>query len=115
MTRDGLLGSARQMRKEPTEAEALLRAGLRGRQFAGMHIRRQRPIGPYIVDFCCLQRKLVIEVDGDHHLTTEYVVYDTDRTTFLETRRFRVLRISNATVMTNIDEALRLIEEAGTN
>lgn len=102
------------MHKEPTEAEALLWAALRGTQITGMHIRRQRPIGPYIVDFCCLKRKLVIEVDGDHHRGEEHAAYDIERTAFLERLGFRVLRLRNSMVMNNVEEALRIIEDAAT-
>ena len=59
---------ARDLRQNPTDAERKLWAHLRLRQVHGHKFRRQRPIGPYIVDFVCLEERLVIEVDGSQHL-----------------------------------------------
>jgi len=61
---------ARKLRKNMTDAERLLWQHLRNRQLGGYKFRRQRPIGPYIVDFVCLEKKLVIEVDGGQHAGT---------------------------------------------
>src|SRR5438105_4690949 len=56
---------ARQLRRDQTETEAFVWARLRGRRFAGFKFRRQHPIGNYFVDFVCLARRLVIELDGE--------------------------------------------------
>ncbi len=58
---------ARQLRKNMTDAERVLWAKLRRRQMFGLKFRRQQPLGDYIVDFVCLEKKLVIEVDGGQH------------------------------------------------
>ena len=59
---------ARQLRKNPTDAEQALWNILRGRQVSGYRFRRQAPIGPYIVDFVCFDNRLIIEVDGGQHM-----------------------------------------------
>ena len=84
MPRDGLIGSARQMRKEPTEAEKALWKALRRKGIEAMRFRRQRVVGPYIVDFCCLEQRIIVEVDGSHHQDDEVQAYDSQRTEFLE-------------------------------
>ena len=81
---------ARQLRKNMTDAERTLWRHLRLRQFAGYKFRRQQPIGKYIVDFVCFENKLVIEFDGSQH--SEEVVYDLERSSWLEEQGFRVLR-----------------------
>jgi very-short-patch-repair endonuclease len=81
---------AREFRHEPTPAEAKLWACLSAHRFADIHFRRQHAIGPYIMDFCSPRKKLIIEVDGSQHLDQE--VYDTERTTFLESKGYHVLR-----------------------
>ena len=98
---------ARDLRQRSTDAELALWICLRNRQLAGCKFRRQVPIGKYIVDFVCLERKVVIEVDGSHH--QEQAPYDTDRTTWLESQGFQVLRFWNHEVLTDaeaVQEAL---------
>ena len=104
-----MIGAARQLRKDATEAERVLWEALRRKQADGMRFRRQRVIGPYIVDFCCLTHRLVVEVDGAHHGETEYLAYDEDRTRYLEGHGFRVLRFENLVVMNDVDGVVRRI------
>jgi very-short-patch-repair endonuclease len=85
------LKRARRLRREQTDAERKLWSTLRGRRFADLKFRRQFPIGRYIVDFCCIERKLVIELDGEQHATQ--VEADSIRTGFLAEYGYRVLRI----------------------
>jgi very-short-patch-repair endonuclease len=73
---------AQEMRHAMTRAEAHLWFGLL-RDYVP-RVRRQRPFGPYIADFYCASRRLVIEVDGDSHFTPQGVAYDAERTAFLE-------------------------------
>ena len=97
---------ARDLRQRSTDAERALWR-LRNRQLVGYKFRRQVPIGEYIIDFVCLERKVVIEVDGGHH--QEQAPYDTDRTTWLESQGFQVLRFWNHEVLTDaeaVQEAL---------
>lgn len=63
--RSPLIDRARDLRRQQTPAEAKLWAHLCSRQFAGLEFRRQRPIGPYIVDFYCAAWRLAVEIDGD--------------------------------------------------
>src|SRR5256885_1095580 len=58
---------ARRLRRNETEAENILWQQLRNRKLEGLKFRRQFPIGPFFADFCCLERKLIVEVDGGQH------------------------------------------------
>ena len=88
---------ARQLRKNLTDAEQALWQILRNRQVSGYRFRRQAPIGPYIVDFVCFENRLVIEVDGGQHV--EQADYDAERTAWLESAGFRVIRFWNNQVL----------------
>lgn len=101
--------NARKLRKELTPAERRLWACLRGDRL-GVNFRRQHALGPYIADFCCVKKKLVIELDGSQHL--EQVEYDQRRTEFLQGRGYRVLRFWNRDVMHDLDGVLRAILHA---
>ena len=101
---------ARELRKNPTEAERRLWQHLRLRQFDGYKFRRQQPLGPYIVDFICLEKKIVIEVDGGQHSTQ--VQYDNERTAWLAAHGFRVLRFWNNEVLSEIEKVKEVIWEA---
>lgn len=79
---------ARLLREKETDAERNLWSRLRRRQVLNAKFRRQHPLFGYIVDFCCLERRLVVELDGGHHMST--TDDDQKRTQFLETRGFRV-------------------------
>lgn len=70
--------------------------------------RRQHPIGPYFVDFCSIERGLIVEVDGGQH--AERSVEDETRTSFLQSRGYRVLRFWNHRVLANTNEVLDEIE-----
>ena len=107
--RDGMVGAARELRKNPTEAEKVLWEALRRKQAEGMRFRRQRVIGPYIVDFCCLGRKLIVEVVGANHYEAEGLAYDADRTAYLKGYGFRVLRFENAAVLNDVDGVVAAI------
>ena len=85
------------MRREMTQAELKLWRILRNWSLVGIKFRRQVPIGNYIADFCCLDRRLVVEVDGGQH--AEYEVADASRTRFLSQEGFRVLRFWNDQVL----------------
>lgn len=98
---------ARQLRHRSTKAEQQLWRALRNRQIAGAKFRRQHAIGAYIVDFVCLERKLVIEVDGGQHL--QQVEHDEKRTAFLESKGLRVLRFWNHDVLQQTTVVLEVI------
>ena len=85
---------AKKMRKEYTEAEGMLWDLLRDNKL-GVKFRRQHPIDKYIVDFICLQEKLIVEADGDYHTTDEQKFYDAERTRVLNDIGFEVIRFAN--------------------
>lgn len=105
-----LFDRARDLRKELTATEQLLWSRIRRRQVAGYKFRRQQVLGPYIVDFLCIDKKLVLELDGGQHLDQEG--YDARRTGWLEERGFRVLRFWDHQVFQELEAVLRVIEEA---
>ena len=94
-----LIESARQMRKEPTRAEALLWVHLRKKQVGGLKFRRQHIIEHFIVDFYCPKAKLVIEIDGPIH--GEQEEYDKAREELLQDLGYGLLRFPNAEVENN--------------
>jgi very-short-patch-repair endonuclease len=101
---------ARQLRRDQTDAEQRLWAKLRDRQLGGAKFRRQHPIGPFVADFCCPQRKLIVELDGGQH--AEDVAADQKRSRFLEAQGYRVLRFWNHDVLKGTDAVLERIAEA---
>jgi len=100
---------AKETRHESTPAEARLWVYLRAHRFADVCVRRQHAIGPYIVDFCAPRRKLVVEVDGSQHL--DQTEYDAERTAFLESKGYRVLRLWNSDVMNKVEEVIGVVLE----
>ena len=104
-------GRAKQLRRTMTKAEVLLWAHLR-RNAMGAKFRRQHPIGPYIADFACVERMLVVEVDGATHATPEERTHDRVRTALLNAQGWRVLRVQNSDVYENLDGVWRTIEAA---
>ena len=95
-----------ELRKEPTPAEAKLWSQIRNDQL-GVNFRRQHAIGNYIPDFVCIQKKLIIELDGNQHLEQEE--YDQDRTKYLESQGYKVIRFWNNEVMNNIEGVILAI------
>src|SRR5271170_8349123 len=85
--------AARELRRDQTDAERKLWNILRGRQVLNLKFRRQHPIGNYIADFCCIEKALIIELDGSQHL--ERVTQDEERTRWLNAHGFQVLRFPN--------------------
>lgn len=100
---------AGELRKSLTPAERKLWAVLRGDQL-GVSFRRQHAIGPYIPDFVCIKKKLIIEVDGSQHL--EQAEYDAARTKYLNSLGYRVIRFWNSDVMKDLDGVIRAILNA---
>lgn len=92
------------MRANPTDAERALWRALRGMQMEGFKFRRQYVLYSYIVDFVCLESRLIVEVDGAQH--AERAAYDARRDHFLHEEGFRVLRFSDREVLTAIRSAI---------
>jgi very-short-patch-repair endonuclease len=99
---------ARKLRAEMSDAEKRLWQYLRRRQVGAYRFRRQHPLGPYIVDFICLEARLVVELDGGQHV--ERAEYDRQRSTWLEQKGFRVLRFWNDEVLTQTGAVLLAID-----
>ncbi len=102
-------GRAHALRAGRTDAEERLWNRLRDRRLAGAKFRRQHPTGPYIVDFCCVERRLIVEVDGGQH--SEAGSGDEGRSAYLASFGFKVLRFWNSDVLSNIDGVLGRIAE----
>ncbi len=98
---------SRSLRRNQTDAERRLWGCLRNRQLAGVKFRRQLAIGSYIVDFCCLEIGLIIELDGGQH--AEQQRYDEARTRMLEAQGFLVTRFWNNDVLRETEMVLETI------
>jgi very-short-patch-repair endonuclease len=101
---------ARQMRHAPTEAEERLWQALRNRGVAGLKFRRQHAIERFIVDFFCLERRLIVEVDGPIH--DHQQEYDAVRQSYLESLGLRVVRFTNEEVLHQMESVLGRIQAA---
>jgi len=98
-----LTNRARALRRTMTDAERRLWYGLRGRQLNGAKFKRQQPCGDYVLDFVCLEFRLVVEIDGGQHLDSER---DRFRDAWLQSEGFRVLRFRNDEVLLRTDAVL---------
>jgi|SRR3972149_8219256 len=95
------------LRKNPTPAERKLWSVLRNNQLMGVKFRRQHAVGRYVVDFCSIKKKLVIELDGSGHLESED--HDIERTKFLNQKGYRVIRFWNDQVMNDLESVISVI------
>ena len=105
-----LIEEAKRMRKEPTDAEAALWELLRDKKL-GDKFRRQHLIDDFIVDFVCLSKNLVIEVDGGYHNDPTQKEYDEQRTLYLNEKGFKVIRFTNEEVLGNTEAVLTKIKQ----
>lgn len=101
---------ARALRKNPTDAERQLWIHLRAGRLNGYRFRRQRPFGPYVLDFVCLEARVAIELDGSQHV--EQMAYDEQRDAFIRSYGMRVLRFWNGDVLSKTQSVLETICEA---
>ncbi len=101
---------ARALRHQETSAEHCLWTALRGRRFHGLRFKRQVPILLYTVDFLCLERKLIVELDGRQH--EWHRDYDTKRSEEIERLGFCLLRFKNEDVLSDLDAVLHRIADA---
>ncbi|MDA0692207.1 MAG: endonuclease domain-containing protein [Nitrospinae bacterium] len=102
--------NAKNLRKNSTDAERKMWSLLRNRQLVGYKFRRQHPIKNFIVDFACIEKQLIIEVDGGQHL--ERKKEDDERTQFLEIQGYRVLRFWNDQIFKETESVLEMILKA---
>lgn len=98
---------AKKLRKNITDAEQLLWQCLRDRRLGGYKFRRQHPIGAVIVDFVCLEKKLIIEVDGGQH--GKQLEADAKRSDYLREKGYRVLRFWNNGVLQETESVLSVV------
>ena len=102
------LENARNLRSTMTDAERRLWQHLRASRLDGLKFRRQHPVPPYIADFCCIERKLIVELDGSQHSS----VVDAARTAYLQSQGFQVLRFWDNDVLLKTDSVLEAIWNA---
>ncbi|MEQ1717803.1 MAG: endonuclease domain-containing protein [Hyphomicrobium sp.] len=103
---------ARELRKTMSTPERKLWRALSNRQAGDLRFRRQHPIGPYVVDFVCLERRLVIEVDGGQHGEAAQMAHDVRRSAWLQSEGFAVLRFWSNDVMRDCDGVVEAILRA---
>jgi very-short-patch-repair endonuclease len=84
---------------------------IRAKRLDGLKFRRQHPIGEYIVDFVCLERRIVVELDGGQHAAPEKKGYDKRRDYWFENEGYRVLRFWDNEILLNTKEVLEVIRE----
>ena len=99
------------LRKNPTPWESKLWYHLRNRNLDRVKFRRQFKIDKYIVDFCCLEKKLIIELDGGHHNENDNIIRDQQRKKYLENHGYKVLRFWNNEVDNNLEGVIDKILE----
>ena len=102
-------GRARQLRRDQTPAEKLLWPWLRANRMLGFKFRRQHPVGPFFLDFACVDLAFGIELDGGIHETQ--VAYDASRDEFLHDRDWEILRIKNEDVVSQLHAVLEMIAQ----
>ena len=105
-----LLDKAREMKKNPTEAESLLWHYLSDNKL-GVHFRRQHPVYGYIPDFVSLKNQIIIEIDGGYHFEGEQPEKDAERNEYLQEAGFTVLRFTNEEVLCDIDTVIEKITD----
>jgi very-short-patch-repair endonuclease len=103
----GKVGVAKRLRRNQTDAERVLWFHLRDRRLQGLKFKRQVPIDRYVVDFCCADARLIIELDGGQHAIR--TLEDANRTKVLEAMGYLVLRFWNNDVLQNTDGVLEEI------
>jgi very-short-patch-repair endonuclease len=100
---------ARELRRNMTDAERRLWAGIKRKQLNGYQFYRQKNIGPYIVDFYCPAAKLIVEIDGGQHYSEDGLRKDAIRDRYLAGLGFTVIRFSDRQVLENTDGVLQSI------
>ena len=102
---------AKTMRSNMTKQEVKLWNIIRAKRLLGCKFKRQVLIGDYIVDFLCEEKKLIIELDGGQHNDINNVIYDKNRTLYLEKQGYRVLRFWNNEIWENIEGVIEVIKK----
>ncbi len=103
---------SKELRKQQTPWETKLWKYLRGKRVWNFKFKRQIPLGKFIVDFCCQEKKLIIELDGGHHSKAITKLYDSQRNAFLKSEGYKVLRFWNNDIDKNLDTVLETIAKS---
>lgn len=103
---------ARELRERATQAEKVLWEELRMKKLDGFKFRRQHPIGIYILDFYCHNRKLAVELDGKYHLNKDQIKYDIIRTSHLNEVGIKEIRFKNEEVLNDLENVLGKIRNS---
>jgi very-short-patch-repair endonuclease len=113
--RDVMTNLARRLRRSSVRAEDIVWRALRDRRCGDFKFRRQVPVGVYVADFVCFEKRLIIEIDGPSHVEDEQKTRDVIRDRWFCQQRFRVLRLQNDLVVGSTDLAIQKIVEALSN
>ena len=105
-----LLEQAKEMRANPTEAEAALWSELKGKKL-GIKFRKQHLITDFIVDFVCLSKKLIVEIEKDHHGNEESIAKEKIQTKTLAALGYKIIRLSDEEVKTHLEQVLKTIKD----
>ena len=100
---------SRSLRRNQTDAEKRLWGYLRDRRLSGYKFVRQVPVGPFIADFLCREKMLIVEVDGVTHSEDREIRYDERRTRYLTSEGYRVLRVQNSDVYLVLTDVLDMV------
>lgn len=103
---------AKENRKEATVEEDIIWQEIRNRNIGGFKFRRQHPIAGYIPDFVCLEKRLIVEIDGVYHNDEEQKIFDKGREAWLQEQGFTMIRFTNEQVNKNLDTVIKDIEQA---
>ena len=101
--------AAKKLRANTTPHERVLWRALKELPTEGAHFRRQAPIGPYVVDFFCPAKQLIVELDGGHHNEDDQALLDRVRQQWLEREGYRVIRFWNAEIASDLNAVLEKI------
>jgi very-short-patch-repair endonuclease len=103
---------AKKLRSNMTEVEKILWYQLRAKRLNGNKFRRQANVGNYIVDFVCFDKKVIVELDGGQHNFQDNITYDSNRSRWLKSEGFKILRFWNNDITNNLDAVLDCIINA---
>lgn len=106
------LRNAKTQRKTRNPWEAKLWYHLRAGRMLGFKFKRQMPIGKYIVDFCCHEKRLIIELDGGQHTKPGQIKQDKEKKSYLRKENFKILRFQNIEVDKNSEGVLETIRQS---
>ena len=108
---DSALNNAKNLRSDMTIFERKLWTRLRAKRFMNAKFKRQVPIGLYIADFVCKDKKLIIELDGSGHLEASQHEHDVNRDSYLKSQGYEILRFYNNDIENNLEEVLEIIRQ----